>query len=146
MSHSLDKMALSDQIDIETIDNIIDANPTENLFMLFETALSGNARKLQSLLSTLEKTEDPFMLFALLSNQSFQLATISYMGDSDNPEKDFGIHPYVAKKLRMAASKIGKAKVRKIISILSRTDDDMKLSVAEPWLLIERALMKVASI
>lgn len=146
LSHALEKLALTDDVTPEVISEIIDINPSENVFNLFDTAIQGDKQKVASLLLGLEKTEDPFRLFALLTNQAFQLSVVSSAEPTDEPAKDFGIHPYVLSKLRSSARKINKNSINKIINIFAEADDDMKTSKAEPWLLIERALIKVASI
>jgi DNA polymerase III delta subunit len=79
-------------------------------------------------------------------SQIFQLAAVMMADKSDNVAKDFGIHPYVVSKLTNVARELGKNKVAKIVSIFTELDDDMKISRAEPWLLVERALMKVANV
>ncbi len=144
--YALEKLSLVDDISIDVIKDIIDANPVENVFNLFETALRGDLDDLKQMLWTLEQTEDVYKLSALLSSQAFQLAAIISATSGDNVAKDFGIHPYVVSKLTPIAKKFGKSGVSKIISIFTEVDDDMKLSRADPWLLIERALVKVANI
>ncbi len=144
--HALEKLALTDEISIESIKNIIDPNPVENVFNLFETALRGDAKTLGVVLKTLEQTEDVYRLTALLSSQAFQLATVASASKTDNVAKDFAIHPYVVSKLSPIAKRLGKTGVSKVIGIFTELDDDMKLSRADPWLLVERALIKVANI
>jgi hypothetical protein len=39
---------------------------------------------------------------------------------------------------------LGKSGASKIIAVFTELDDDMKLSRAEPWLLVERGLIKVS--
>lgn len=144
--HALEKLSLTDDITVESIKNIIEPNPVENVFNLFETALRGDMNKLNQILKTLEKTEDVFRLIALLSSQAFQLATVVSATKSDNVAKDFGIHPYVVQKLTPIAKRIGKSGASKIIGIFTELDDDIKLSRADPWLLVERALIKIANL
>lgn len=144
--HALEKLAMIDDISEETIKDIIDANLTENVFNLFETALAGDVDELVQMIRTLEQSDDVYRLSALLFSQAFQLAAIISATSSDNVAKDFGIHPYVVSKLTPIAKRIGKGGVTKIISILTEVDDDMKSSKADPWLLIERALIKIANI
>lgn len=144
--HALEKLSLVDNVTDEIIKNIIEANPAENVFELFETALRGDTKDLKRMLQVLEQSEDVYRLSALLSTQVFQLLAISVADKSDNVSKDFGIHPYVASKLDSIAKRIGKDNVFKIVKIFAQTDDDMKLSKAEPWLLIERALVKIANL
>lgn len=143
LAQALEKLALLDTITAEAIEATIDASPTENVFQLFETALEGNYKKVHAMIQTLELTEDPYKLFALLSSQAFQLATVAHAGAGDDPSKDLAIHPFVASKLSRHAKKFGKAGASRIVTAFALADADMKLSKADPWLLIERALLTV---
>ena len=144
--HAIQKLALTDTVTVESIKDIIEPNPVENVFNLFETALRGDTQTLSQIIKTLEQTEDVYRLTALLMSQSFQLAVVVSADKSDNAAKDFAIHPYVVSKLTPVANRIGKGGITKIISIFTELDDDMKLSRADPWLLVERALIKVSNI
>lgn len=148
--HALEKLALVDTVSSEIINDVIEPNLVENVFELFETALKGDIKGLKRMLRVLEQSEDVFRLFALLSTQVFQLSVVisaSFAGQrTDNVAKDFGIHPYVVQKLESIAKRLGKSSVAKIVKIFAEADDDMKISKADPWLLIERALIKTASL
>jgi DNA polymerase-3 subunit delta len=144
--HALQKLASVDEISIEAIKDIIEPNPIENVFNLFEAALRGDADELKQMIRTLELSEDAYRLFALLSSQAFQLAAIASAEKTDNVAKDFGIHPFVVSKLAPIARRIGDNGIVKIIAIFAQADDDMKISKAEPWLIIERALIKIVNI
>ena len=144
--HALEKLALVDSVSVEVIKDVVEPNLTENVFNLFETALGGDIAELQQSLKILEQTQDVYQLFALLSSQVFQLAAVAHATKTDNVARDFAIHPYVVSKLTPIAKKVGKSGVAKIVKIFASADDDLKLSRAEPWLLIERALIKVANI
>lgn len=146
LMHAIEKLALVDTVDAKTIELLIDASPSENVFNLFDAALRGNRTQVSDMVRTLELTEDPYRLFALLSGQAFQLAAVAVAGPDDQVAKDLGIHPYGVSKLAPVAKKMGRSGARKVIRIFASADDDMKLSRAEPWLLIERALMNVAAI
>lgn len=141
---ALEKLSLVDTITPAVIDEIIDPKPSENVFQLFELALEGNHQRIHDMLRTLELTEEPYRLFALLSSQVFQLAAVAHAGEGDNAAKDFGIHPYVASKLVRYSKKIGPTGVARAIDAFAKADADMKLSKGDPWLLIERALMSVS--
>jgi len=143
--HALEKLALVDTVTIEVIEALIDANPAEDVFNLFEAALRGDGVRVTEMVRTLELSEDPYKLLALLSGQAFQLAAVVMSGQGDNVAKDFGFHPYAISKLVPSARQLGKSGTKKIVQAFAKADDDMKLSRAEPWLLIERALMEVAS-
>jgi DNA polymerase III subunit delta len=142
--HALEKLALVDIVTPEVIEALIDANPAENVFNLFDAALRGDAHKVHTMIRTLEVSEDPYRLFALLSGQAFQLAAVVTAGANDAVAKDFGVHPYAVSKLESAGKKLGRGGIRKIIRAFASADDDIKLSRADPWLLIERALISIA--
>ena len=144
--HAIEKLSLLDAVSVDIIKDVVDANPIENVFNLFETALRGDVDELRQMLKTLEQTQDVYQLFALLSSQVFQLAAVANAAKTDNVARDFAIHPFVVSKLTPIAKKLGKSSIAKIVTIFADADDDMKISRAEPWLLIERALIKVANI
>ncbi|HZJ34494.1 MAG TPA: DNA polymerase III subunit delta [Candidatus Angelobacter sp.] len=144
--HAIEKLSLIDVISVDNIKDIIEANPTENVFNLFETALRGDIDELKKMIQILERSEDVYRLSALLFTQVFQLAVIVSATKTDDVAKDFGIHPYVISKLTPIAKRLGKNGISKIVAIFAQTDNDMKLSKADPWLLVESALMKVASL
>jgi DNA polymerase-3 subunit delta len=147
LAQALQKLAVVEHISPEVIDGLIDANPNENVFNLLETALKGDARRVKNIIKTLEVAEDPYRLFGLLSSQGFLLAVLSVSEKSSSEvAKEVGAHPFVLAKLASHADSIGIMGVRKIITALSEADNEMKTSSAEPWLLIERALIKIAQI
>jgi len=144
LANALEKVALLETVTTDEIDNIIDANPSENIFQLFELALDGRRRQLHDMIRTLELTEDPYKLFALLSSQAFQLAAVANASNSDNPAKDFGIHPFVASKLQRHGNRLGQRGTAHVLQAFAQTDADMKLSKGDPWLLIERTLLETS--
>jgi DNA polymerase-3 subunit delta len=145
---ALQKLSVLDRVTPEVITEVIEANPVENVFDLFESALRGNARKVSHMIQTLELTEDPYRLFGLLSGQAFQLAALAVAGDKPSAEvaKDLGVHPYGLGKLTTYARSLGRSGAKKVIAAFAEADAGMKTSATEPWLLIERALIKVASL
>jgi len=145
LAQSLEKLSLLEVLSIDAINDTIDANPSENVFQLFELALEGRPRDIHEVIRTLELTEDPYKLFALLSSQAFQLAAVASADSSANPSKDFSIHPYVASKLARHSSRVGAHGAARILATLARADTDMKTSRGAPWLLIERTLISIAT-
>ena len=147
LSQALEKLAFADEVNEETVMELVDANPTENVFNLLETALKGNVEGVSEMIATLSLGEDPYRLFGLLSGQAFQLATLAV---SEKPSaevaKDLGAHPFALSKLSAHARKRGRSGARKIIAAFTEADGGMKTSAADPWLLIERALIKVAQL
>ena len=142
---ALEKLALVDSVTPAVIESLIDATPAENVFNLFDAALRGNVSRVVQMVRDLELTEDPYRLFALLSGQAFQLAAVIFAGPDDAVAKDFGVHPYAVSKLTTLAAQQGRSGAQRIITAFAQADDDMKLSRAEPWFLIERTLLRVAT-
>ncbi|NTW62359.1 DNA polymerase III subunit delta [Candidatus Saccharibacteria bacterium] len=144
--NSLEKLRSVDTVNSDIIKDIIPPNPTENVFNLFETAVTGDIAGLSQMVNTLEQTEDVYRLVALMSSQVFQLAAVASADKDHSVAKDFGIHPYVVGRLSSLAKRLGKGRVASIVGIFIELDDSLKTSIAEPWLLVEKALMKVANI
>lgn len=144
LAHAITTLALLDDITMQTIDDVIPANSSENIFQLFETALEGKSEQVAIKLKILSMQEDPYALFALLTSQALTLAAVTYAEEGNDPTKDFGLHPFVASKLARHGKRLGKHRVGRIVEDFAKTDADMKRSKAEPWLLIERALLETA--
>ena len=145
--HALEKLAVLGDITPEIIERTVEANPTENVFNLLDAALRGDTIKVHEMIGTLERTQDPYMTFGLLSSQVFQLAALAA---TDKPTaavaSDIGGHPYALGKLAPHANRLGRGNVKKIVQVFADTDTKMKSSATDPWLLIEESLIKTASV
>lgn len=145
LDEALRKLAVLDSVTPEIIEEIIDANPKENVFELFDAALKGESSRVSSMIRTLELTEDPYMVFGLLSGQAFQLAALATSDESSGQvASDIGAHPFALSKLSRHAKQLGRSGTKNIIASFAHADSNMKSSTGEPWLLIERALIEVA--
>lgn len=145
--HALEKLAVLDAITPAVIDEIVEANPTENVFNLLDATLRGNTKRITEMVNTLQRTQDPYMTFGLLAGQVFQLAALAV---TDKPSAtvatDIGAHPYALSRLAPHAKSLGRSRVRTIVRVFADTDTAMKSTGADPWLLIEAALIKTASL
>lgn len=142
---ALQKLAVAGSVTPAVIEEIIEANPAENVFNLFDAALRGDVAKVKKMLATLELSEDPYRLLGLMGTQAFQLAALA-VGDTPSAEvaKELGAHPFALSKLAPHAKKIGRPGARQVIAAFAEADEAMKTSGGDPWLLIERALIKTA--
>lgn len=144
---ALQKLAVLDEITPEIILDIIEPNPTENAFGLFEAALKGDNKKVVHMLHVLSKTEDVYRLFGLMSGQAVQLATLAVAEVPDTiVASDLGVHPFVISKLSPFAKRSGKSGAKEIVRYFAQADSAMKTGQADPWLLLESALLKTAKI
>ena len=145
--HTLEKLVVLDQVTPEVIESIVDANPTENVFNLLDSALRGDIAKVHQMIQILERTEEPYKTMGLLAGQVVQLAALSASGkQSAEVAKDVGAHPYVMSKLAPHAKRLSSGIIKKIVATFADADIEMKSSATDGWILIERALIKTASL
>ncbi len=145
--HALEKLVVLGTITPQIIEAVIEAAPAENVFNLLDAALRGDSDKVVGMINTLRRTQDPYMTFGLLAGQVFQLATLT-VSDKSSAEiaKDIGAHPYALGKLASHANRFGRAGGKKLVALFADTDIAMKSTGIEPWLLIEKTLIKTASL
>ncbi|MCA9335088.1 DNA polymerase III subunit delta [Candidatus Saccharibacteria bacterium] len=145
--YSLQKLAALDDVDSEVINEVIEENPAENVFNLFDAALRSDVRKIHSMINILQRSQDPYLTFGLLSGQVYQLAALS-AGDKSSTDiaGDLGVHPYGLSKLAPHAKKMARSDMRKIVTFFVDADMNMKLTSVDPWLLIETALVQTAQL
>ena len=113
-------------------------------FLLFESALKGNRERVAQMIRTLQLNDDPYRLFGLLAGQAFQLLAVAVSDSGANVAKDLGVHPYALQKMTPYAKALGATGTKKVAVAFAEADEAMKSSAADPWLLIERALIKTA--
>lgn len=143
LAQAVEKLALLDDITLETIDDAIDGDETANVFQLLDLALDGNRKKVSDMLSVLELQEDPYRLFGLLSGQVMQLVAVATAKSDDTPAKDFAIPPFVISRLQRHAKKLGRSGVAGVVTKFAAADADLKSSRGTPWLVIEKTLLSL---
>ena len=146
LHYGLQKLALLGDINEQKIIENIEASPQANVFALIDASLHRSPEKVHRLVGLASVSEDPYFFFGLLSSQIFQLVTLasSEKGPSE-VASDLGVHPYPLQKLSGLAKQVNKSQMQKIANIIAECDDKLKRSGAEPWLLIEQALIKLAN-
>lgn len=148
LAHSIDKLALVDEISDQWIDDVVEAHPTESVFGLFETALNGDATRLHEMITTLRLSEDPYRLLGLLSSQALQLTVLTYGdGDVGKVASDTGAkssYPY--QKLAPYAKRLTRTQASATMRLFASADTRLKSSDADPWLVLESTLAQVASL
>lgn len=144
--HALSKIVALGGISKERVDDVMEPSTVENVFDLFDAALRGNRDTVARMLQNLKKTEEPHRLFGLLAGQVFQLAALS-AADTSTAEvaRAIGGYPSILAKIAPYAKSLGRGGVKKIAVIFADADYAMKTTGQDPWLLVERALMKMAT-
>ena len=129
---ALEKLSLVDEINQETIREVIDATPQENVFELFEKALNGDPVRVQEMVANLSLSEEPYRLFGLLSGQAFQLAALAAARSGSGVAGDFGVHPFVLSKLRPHANRLGIKGAARVVEQFDLADDQVKTTALVP--------------
>jgi len=144
LHQALEKLASYPAISDAVIREVVDAAPSANVFALLQTALKGDRTKVHEMIMTLQTTSEPYQLLSMLGSQVFQLAALTVTDKpSDAVAKDIGGHPYALKQLAGAGRGLSRADVRRIVAAFTEADHDSKTTGEDPWLLIERGLLKV---
>ncbi|MBI3494542.1 DNA polymerase III subunit delta [Candidatus Saccharibacteria bacterium] len=143
---ALQKLANTDEINEQSINEQIEASVQANVFALIDASLQKSPQKVHKLVGEASSSEDPYFFFGLFSSQMFQLVALA-VSDKKSAEvaADLGVHPYPLQKLSSVARQLNKNDLQKIAFIVAECDDQIKRSGAEPWLLIEQALIKIAN-
>ncbi|MBL8160120.1 DNA polymerase III subunit delta [Candidatus Saccharibacteria bacterium] len=134
-------------IDEAAVKRLVEPTPQANVFALLDAALNRQPAALAPLLQSARTTEDPYRLIGLLSSQVLQLAALVY-GRGKTPDviaKDMKVHPYPLKKMQPLARRTSPAEMAAIAADIADLDNDTKSTGLEPWLLLERTLIKIAS-
>lgn len=146
LSAAVEMLHLSeaDQVTESLIDAVIVPSAEENAFSLMEDALNGKTEAVVRSLRSLELSEEPHRLMALILSQAFSLLAAVIAPSAADPAKDFGIHPFVLSKLRRFSSSIGSGGALRVVELCAQADVDLKSSRADPWVLVERLLVKIS--
>jgi DNA polymerase-3 subunit delta len=148
LAQALDKLSLvGGEITAETIDELIDKSVDQNVFAIFENALSGQTQAVVRTLNELELTEDVYRLFGLLTSQVFNLAALVY-GDKTPAEvaKDLGVSPYALGNLSRLAREVSKPQMHDILQMFLRADEDLKTTSLDSWLVVKNLLVRITKI
>jgi DNA polymerase III delta subunit len=148
LAHAIDKLSLAGEVTDRWIDDVTQLSPSENVFALFETVLTGDHARLASAIEALKATEEPYRVLALINTQALQLAALVYgEGNASKVAADVGAksaYPY--QKLTPYASRMTKGQAKRMLEALAVSDIRLKSSDASPWLVLENTLARLASI
>lgn len=148
LASAVEQLRGAESITTELIDTVLAPSVQENVFTLLTSALDGKIAVLQGQLTNLRITQEPHRLLGLLSTQVANLAGL-VLADGRSAKQvasDLGVNPYALGQLESRARTIDRAQLRQIVEILAEADLRIKRSSAEPWTIIEQALLNIASI
>lgn len=145
MYFALQKLAHVDVINQNSIDEYVEASSSANVFALIDASLHKSPEDVSRLVQDISMSEDPYFFFGLFSSQLFQLITLASTKKTPTEvATDLGVHPYPLQKLKTISTGLSTGDIEQIVAIVTKCDNQLKRSAAEPWLVIEQALMKIA--
>ncbi len=134
------------RIELAQVDTYIMPNLAVDSFVVIDQLLAGKKQQLEDSIDKLEQTNVAAMAFwGLIVSQMTNLVVIKSINQL-HPTKDFAIHPFVANKLKSAAYKLSLADIKTIIKILTETDQKLKSTADQQWLLLKIALVKICNL
>ncbi len=147
LAGEIQKLASLAIIDKQAIEALVELTPEGTAFELLDAALAGNKTALVKYLAALKTQEDPYKLFGLLASQVHTLAVVSAAGTRtpDIIAKEAGLHPFVVRKTRDVAARLGQARVKQMVADVATCDVQLKSTGADPWDLLQICLYKIAS-
>ncbi|HEX6462402.1 MAG TPA: DNA polymerase III subunit delta [Candidatus Saccharimonadales bacterium] len=147
LSNELDKL-LAHGLDDTAIEALVELTPHANVFALLDAVLHKERQQVEQQLWLARTTEDPYMLFGLLSAQLLQLAALVHGSkgrSSDEIAKALATHPFPLKKLAPLARRTSPLELKNIIDATAELDTQLKSTGLDPWLLLEQTLLKIAT-
>ncbi len=131
----------------ESIDVLVEATPQANVFELLDAALGRQPTLVRHLLHKHSAIEDPYKLFGLLVSQIQALVIVKHAEGRapDTIARETGLHPFVVRKTQTLARVIDKNELNVMINAIATCDTHLKSTGADPWLLLEQCLSKLAT-
>jgi DNA polymerase III subunit delta len=145
LSNELDKLLLHDSITKDLITDLVEPTPQHSVFELLDAIINRRQQVAEDLINELRMSEDPYMFFGMLSKQVHILAALVAGVDQSQATKEFGAHPFVVQKLSSAARSLKWTDIKAVIDTLAKLDEELKTTGIEPWLLIEKATIKITA-
>ena len=145
----LEQLSFVQQVSKPVIDAVVPLAKSESAFDLFEAALRGDISEVQRIVSYLEQTsgtDGAYMTMGLLASQLINLnGLVLSDGDAARVAADLGAHPFVLKKLAPLARGVTKEQLAQMNVAFARADEQMKSTSANPWVLVEVALVAASA-
>jgi DNA polymerase-3 subunit delta len=146
LAAALSKLELVDDITNQSIEEIVEPRQEDRVFELLASAIRGNTAEVKTIIGSLRLHEDPYRVFGLLASQAMQLTTLVLGGgNARQVAADTGIRSFSLTQLAPLANRLSSAQVKRLIELLAQTDMRMKTTSHDSWLLIEQALLKIAT-
>ena len=144
LSQELRRLAPLGTITRQLVQQYTPANPQANVFRLLHLAVHGETISVLRQLAAVRQLADPYQTFGLLAAQVFQLAALTV---SDAPPatvaRDIAASEYAVRQL--AQLQVDRPRLTRIVAIMAQADQQLKTTPADPWLVLQAVLVKIAT-
>lgn len=146
LARAVKQLKHAEKINREILDTVLAPLAHENAFGLLASTLEGDIDRVRETLHNLRRDQDGHRLLGLLSSQIASLVGLILGKDRsiDAVAKDIGAHPYALQQLARYRQQISRNEVSRIVDLMADADLRLKNSQADPWVLIEKALVEIA--
>ncbi len=146
LAQAITALALCDTVTNETIATVLPPAREFSAFDLMALAIRRRSAEVQAALRELRANDDPYKLAPLIWSQWYQVVAVSIGSQVSDAQlaKDTGLHPFVVKKTRPLVQNISSSAIYELTKYAAALDTEMKSVGGDPWLAIERFLMRVA--
>lgn len=147
LAGEVQKLAGIVNIDKSVVEQLVEPTPEGTAFELLDAAFAGNTSAFAKHLAALKVQEDPYKVFGLLASQIHTLALVSTAGirTPDTIAKEAGLHPFVVRKTKDIAARLGQVRVKQMVADVATCDTHLKSTGVDPWDLLQMCLYKIAS-
>lgn len=128
------------------LDAVLAPSVHENVFDVFASALDGDGARVRDKIRHLKRDQDGHRMMGLLASQASNLAALVLGGSRPAREvaKAIGTHPFALSQLERYRRQLTRPDMAVIIDMLADADARLKRSQADPWTLIEKALVEIS--
>lgn len=146
LTHAVAALKNTVKIDDAAIATVLPPAREFSVFDIIELAVCGKTANLRSVLDELRRSDDVYKVAPLVWSQWSQLVLLAKAEAAGASDKiDLGIHPFVAKKLRLLARQLSPKDLVELTELAADRDYQMKTSSVDPWVALEDFLFRVAS-
>lgn len=143
---AVDQLKLVDGLVTEDLlDTILPPVLHEDVFILLERAIAGDSGGVQQMIRHLATSHEGHQTLGLLASQACNIAALVLADEPiEQVAAGIGAHPYAMNQLAPIAKRCTYSRITQVVSALARADEQLKRGRGEPWVLIEKALMRIA--
>lgn len=135
-------LSLGDAFGVDAVRRYTPDRVESKVFGILEAAIKRNHSVVLSELQTLKATSDPYSFLGLITSQLVQFAGVWASSDVTKVSSELKLNAYALK----SAQRIGVdgARLERAVGVVAEADYKMKTTSADPWGLVELALIDIA--